>query len=84
MARGIAVTALMLALAGCATIMEGTSQTIIVDVVPAHGRCEVLRDGVALGQRLFRPRYEKSLKSPAIIAKAATVAIVCCRSRMSR
>lgn len=50
MGRGILAVALSLAFAGCATIMEGTSQTLIVDVVPAHGRCEVLRDGVVLGQ----------------------------------
>lgn len=38
-----------LALAACASIVEGVSQTITVDVVPPTGRCEVTRQGAVLG-----------------------------------
>ncbi len=38
-----------LALSGCATIVEGVNQTIIVDVVPPNGVCEVSRQGERLG-----------------------------------
>jgi hypothetical protein len=36
-------------LAGCATIIEGTTQTITVEVVPAHGTCVVTRQGEEIG-----------------------------------
>jgi len=35
--------------AGCATIVEGTTQTITVDVSPATGSCIVSRQGEQLG-----------------------------------
>ena len=35
--------------AGCATIVEGTNQTITVDVVPSNGTCDVSRQGERLG-----------------------------------
>lgn len=36
-------------LAGCATITEGTTQNILVEVVPASGTCVLTRKGEALG-----------------------------------
>jgi hypothetical protein len=36
-------------LGGCATIVEGTTQTILVDVVPETGTCIVSRQGEQLG-----------------------------------
>lgn len=39
-----------LALGGCATIIEGTSQTIVVDVSPPNGVCDVSRQGEFLGR----------------------------------
>jgi len=36
-------------LSGCATIVEGTTQTIVVDVVPSSGICIVSRQGEQLG-----------------------------------
>ncbi|MDZ4791664.1 MAG: hypothetical protein SGJ17_10760 [Hyphomicrobiales bacterium] len=41
--------ALLFPLGGCATIVEGVDQTIQVEVVPAHGTCEVRRDGEKVG-----------------------------------
>ncbi len=38
-----------LAVAGCATIIEGTTQTITVEVVPPSGTCVVSRKGEQLG-----------------------------------
>jgi len=46
--RPIILSATLL-LAGCATIVEGASQTITVDVVPSNGVCEVHRQGELLG-----------------------------------
>jgi len=39
----------LVVLAGCATVLEGTSQTITVDVAPPSGICEVRRQGEYLG-----------------------------------
>ncbi|RDV01026.1 hypothetical protein [Undibacter mobilis] len=36
-------------LVGCASIVEGTTQTITVDVVPPTGTCIVMREGEQLG-----------------------------------
>ena len=47
--RTIAAFTIAIALAGCATIVEGTTQTITVDVVPPNGTCEVSRQGERLG-----------------------------------
>lgn len=41
--------AVAMATAGCATIVEGTSQTNTVDVSPPTGVCEVSRQGEMLG-----------------------------------
>jgi len=38
-----------LAVAGCATIVEGTTQTITVDVAPPTGTCVISRQGEQLG-----------------------------------
>src|SRR5262245_19911128 len=46
--RGIFLLPLMLA--GCATIIEGTSQSIMVEVVPDTGSCAVMRQGAYLGK----------------------------------
>jgi hypothetical protein len=38
-----------LAVAGCATIVEGTTQTITIDVAPPTGTCVISRQGEQLG-----------------------------------
>jgi hypothetical protein len=38
------------ALGGCATIVEGTTQSIRVEVVPDNGSCDVMRDGEMIGR----------------------------------
>ncbi len=43
------VVVVSLTLGACATIIEGVDQTIQVEVVPAHGTCEVRRDGSKVG-----------------------------------
>lgn len=40
----------MLALAGCATIVEGTSQEIMVNTTPAGASCTLNREGQTIGQ----------------------------------
>ena len=40
----------MLALAGCASITDGTTQTLIIPVQPREARCSVVRNDVELGQ----------------------------------
>jgi len=57
MVRAAAIGAAMLA-GGCATIMEGTTQQMVVDMVPDHGTCEVSRQGQKIatsmpGQRVL-------------------------------
>jgi len=47
--RTIAACALAVFSTGCATIVEGTTQTITVDVVPPSGTCQVSRQGEYLG-----------------------------------
>lgn len=47
--RLIATAALCVALGGCATITEGTTQNILVEVVPATGTCVLSRKGETLG-----------------------------------
>jgi hypothetical protein len=37
-------------LAGCATVIEGTTQTIEVEVVPPTGSCDVTRQGELVGR----------------------------------
>lgn len=43
------VMALLAGAAGCATIVEGVTQPLTVEVVPADGRCEITRQGVLVG-----------------------------------
>jgi hypothetical protein len=43
------VAAAALALAGCASITDGTTQTIIIPVQPKEARCSVVRNDVELG-----------------------------------
>jgi len=38
------------ALGGCATIIEGTTQSIRVEVVPDTGYCDVMREGEVIGK----------------------------------
>jgi hypothetical protein len=38
------------ALGGCATIIEGTTQSIRVEVVPDNGSCDVMREGEVIGK----------------------------------
>jgi hypothetical protein len=47
--RSLGVVALCAALGGCATITEGTTQNILVDVVPPTGTCVLIRKGETLG-----------------------------------
>lgn len=45
----VAPMALGFLLPGCATLIEGTTQSIVVDVAPPSGVCEVRRQGEYLG-----------------------------------
>lgn len=47
--RGLVVAAAAL-VGGCATITEGTTQALVVDVVPESGVCEVTREGAFMGR----------------------------------
>lgn len=48
--RGIWIAALCgIAVAGCATIVEGTTQSVTVDVSPPTGTCVISRQGEQLG-----------------------------------
>lgn len=47
--RLVSAIGLASALAGCASIVEGTTQTITVDVIPPTGTCIVTRGGEQLG-----------------------------------
>jgi hypothetical protein len=49
MLRSIALISLALAACGCATILEGPTQTLTVEVHPPNGTCEVSRQGEVLG-----------------------------------
>ncbi len=53
----------VLSLSGCATIIEGTTQSLTVDVVPSHGTCEVTRDGQVLGASIPSNRVVTVSKS---------------------
>lgn len=46
----IAFASVALALAGCASITDGTTQTLIIPVQPREARCSVVRNDVELGQ----------------------------------
>lgn len=43
------LAAALLALSGCATITEGSTQLLSIDSDPQGARCELFRDGVAIG-----------------------------------
>jgi hypothetical protein len=47
--RVLGIVALSAALAGCATITEGTTQNILVEVVPDTGTCVLSRKGETIG-----------------------------------
>jgi hypothetical protein len=48
--RNALILAAMAALAGCATIMEGTSQEIMVNTTPAGASCTLNREGQVIGK----------------------------------
>lgn len=54
---------LTLSLAGCATIVEGTTQNITVEVVPPTGTCVLTREGETLGASTPDNRVVKVSKS---------------------
>ncbi len=45
----VVAVCLAASVAGCASIVEGTTQTITVDVIPPTGTCIVTREGEQLG-----------------------------------
>jgi hypothetical protein len=47
--RILGIVALCAALGGCATITEGTTQNIMVEVVPGSGTCVLTRKGETIG-----------------------------------
>jgi hypothetical protein len=47
--RILGIVAICAALCGCATITEGTTQNILVEMVPTTGTCVLTRKGEALG-----------------------------------
>lgn len=49
MHRAFFIVAVASVLAGCASIVEGVTQKITVDVNPGNGTCILTRDGEALG-----------------------------------
>lgn len=49
MTRNTLTAAIALALSGCASITDGTNQTLIVSLSPREARCTVFRDSVELG-----------------------------------
>jgi hypothetical protein len=46
--KGSLLLAMSLTLAGCATIVEGTSQSIMVDLSPQEATCVAFRDGTQI------------------------------------
>lgn len=61
--RTLAATAICLVLGGCATIVEGTTQNIRVEVVPDTGSCTLIRKGETLGASLPGQRIVNVSKS---------------------
>jgi hypothetical protein len=52
-----------MAVAGCATITEGTGQSVAVSTAPSGATCSVIREGQAVGQVAATPgsiRIDKS------------------------
>jgi hypothetical protein len=66
----VAITAAMAAgLGGCATIIEGTGQSVAVTTSPPGATCTVSREGMTLGQIAITPgsvRIDKSKNDIAI------------------
>jgi len=62
--RGIiVVSAVALALGGCATVVEGTSQSVAISTQPPGASCTVSREGVQLSAVLSTPGSVKIDKS---------------------
>lgn len=67
--RGIIVVgALALALGGCATIVEGTSQSVAINTTPPGASCTVSREGAQISAVLSTPGSVKIDKSRADIS----------------
>lgn len=44
------VSAMVLALSGCSSIVEGTSQEIVINTNPPGANCSLMREGVSIGR----------------------------------
>jgi hypothetical protein len=67
--RGIFVVSAALALGGCATIVEGTSQTVAISTQPPGAACSVSRDGMQISAVISTPgsiKIDKSRKDLSI------------------
>jgi hypothetical protein len=61
--RNLGIVALCAALGGCATITEGTTQNILVEVAPDTGTCVLSRKGETIGASTPGQRVVKVSKS---------------------
>lgn len=67
MIRRITTLAGALALGGCATIIEGTTQEIAMDIVPAHAECSAVQNGKEVARynpssrTMFVPKSRRDL-----------------------
>jgi hypothetical protein len=53
--RHFALMSLILGLAGCSSIIEGTSQEILVNTNPAPATCGLYRQGIKIGEIVSTP-----------------------------
>jgi hypothetical protein len=53
--RSVVVAMFGMLLAGCSTIVDGTSQQIVVDTNPADADCGLYREGVRIGEVAHTP-----------------------------
>ena len=54
---GFAALVLATGLSGCATVMDGTEQTIAMNVTPIDAQCTGWRDGKMVG--IYYPTFQK-------------------------
>src|SRR5690349_13804844 len=48
--RSLAATAMLTGVAGCASVMSGTSQTLTLDTIPSGADCSLTRKGLVIGR----------------------------------
>ncbi|MGE3769348.1 MAG: hypothetical protein AB7G06_00140 [Bdellovibrionales bacterium] len=55
MKKAVVVLALVLGLPGCASIIEGTTQEILINTTPQGAQCQITRDNMAIASVMKTP-----------------------------